>query len=710
MGEQTPASGVGAAGAEVQVRQTGLQPFRLSRLPNSLRPVATLSILVAAGWCSALLMSAVGWGVQYDPQGALFGLMSSGAMGPALVRLTTVGALGIAAAAAIAAAAEPEWDGRRASRIGRRVVAIAVAVIGINLVSSIAVHEGTLGGGTPGERLRLVWSSGLGWTAMVAVVIGLVMPWSTGLARRIAVPLAVVPAGAWLLVALGAGGLTNPWIANVDWRSDPVLHVINGLELLLVLFLAWELVAWTELVAAASTWITRHVPSHGGIVVALVGIKLAWLGTGLAGVLPGLLGGNAGAWRASTGDGPASWVLAAVLAGAAVLAVSRSRGPTDESELSWKPLLLILAVLFAPGIVAGIVDVARWPVTDFVPTGLVDLGQAIAVVVAAGFAVVVIALADEPEAPARPVQLLLVANVCLVAGYLAALLSSIADRPAILRLQEHLPFPEAPSSWYEVPGSITAHYFLAPGVAFLTATFLAVRARRRRHGSPTTGDRSQMAPAVFASALAGVAILYVLPHLPDVPLHYNAADAGASGDLLVPRYSHNLYHLRPATWIGGWNGPAGTFEPATFDTMLTLGLCGLVWRRWRCDAQDWATVTFVLIGSTALAHSSTITPGGWLGNHWYYAAFVVPVAWQFLLRGDELNRLVERRPALAVLNLAVVTLLLTVIGYRLLTGDLNPTIDFEERVLPYGRGITMSVALVPLGALALGRRLRARPT
>jgi len=70
-----------------------------------------------------------------------------------------------------------------------------------------------------------------------------------------------------------------------------------------------------------------------------------------------------------------------------------------------------------------------------------------------------------------------------------------------------------------------------------------------------------------------------------------------------------------------------------------VGLCGLALWWWRRKVPGWpATVLFVLLVSTVLAHSATLAPTGWIGPRWFYLALLFPLAAQFLARGGELKR------------------------------------------------------------------------
>jgi len=88
-----------------------------------------------------------------------------------------------------------------------------------------------------------------------------------------------------------------------------------------------------------------------------------------------------------------------------------------------------------------------------------------------------------------------------------------------------------------------------------------------------------------------------------------------------------------------------------------VGLCGLALWCWRRGRPGWpATVLFVLLVSTVLAHSAILAPTGWAGPRWFSLALLFPVAAQFLYRGEELNETAARRPELVLLGLAAIAL------------------------------------------------------
>ena len=61
---------------------------------------------------------------------------------------------------------------------------------------------------------------------------------------------------------------------------------------------------------------------------------------------------------------------------------------------------------------------------------------------------------------------------------------------------------------------------------------------------------------------------------------------------------------------------------------------------------------------------------------------------------------------MVLLSLATIALLPTLLGYRLLTGLLDPTVDLENAMLGYTRGFTVELILLPLGLAAVALRLR----
>lgn len=687
------------------------RPYQLGSVPATLRWPAALALLTVAGWSAALLLTAVGIGVEFDPRADPFGLMDGSAWRPTLVRLVTALGMAVAAVAATAVACHPGWGDARWSRLGRRSVLVAVSLLGVIFADDLLGRPylaDVTSGSDVGAIVRALWVRGLGWAGLVAVTALPFLPSSGALARKLSLGFAVVPFAGWIVGSFAVGGLTAPWLANADWRGDVLQQTSTSLELVLVLFLVWEIVAWTELVADGAAFTARRVGTGRWAVAALLGAKVVWLGAGLAGSLPGFLGGNAALWRASRLDGLASWSWAAVIALVLVVAVSSRRGLAERLlPAPWRPIAALVAVLSLPGLVAGVLDALRLPIRHLVPTGAFDATALVVVVGGAAVIVLTVALAGVVEQLPLRVPALVAVNVCLLSGWLAMVSDLYAESRVTARVAAGLPV-SAGLDLFGVPGAIAAHYFVAPGAAFLAAVALAAKARSSMRDGLRQHESRGLAPGAFVLTLAGIALFYVTPRLTQIPLRLDEASLGATGDLLLPQYSHAVYPLAAPWWEGGWNGVAGTFEPVTLDALLTLGLCWLGWRWWRRAEPDWRVLALVLVGSTVLAHSSTLTPGGWLGNRWYYVAFTIPIAWQFLYRGGELTRLSGRRPELAVLYLALIVLLMTVLGYRLLIGALDPSLEFEDLVLGYTRGFSVALVMLPLGAIALARRLRGR--
>ena len=695
---------------DAQVPEASLRSFRLRAMPAALRLPAAMALLAIAGWSGALLLTALGYGVAFDPRRDGFGMMNDGALGAAVVRVSTVLGVGVAAIAATASATYSGWDDGRASRFGRRCVLVAVSAVGLILIYDVLSLSDIYAAGEPGTaaRGRLIWCRTLGWSGVAAVAALPFFPYPSTFARKLSLGFTAFPFVSWIVASFVMGRLTAPWEANADWRGDVLQQTTVSLELVLVLFLVWEVVAWTELVAEGAAFAARRLFAQQHVVVGLLAAKVLWLGAGYAGLLPAALGGNAAAWRASAGDGPASWVTALILCVVLTKALASRRSlSTRVSEVPWRPVIIVLTALYLPGIVAGVLDALISPVFGLIPTGPLKAAALAAVLAGAAAAVLTTGFAELVEAPPERTLALAAGNACLVAGFIAAGFDLYPDIRALSTPAAGLAPPWV-SPPLLAPGAIAAHYFLAPGAAFLVAVVLAVTARLSMRDGLREHEPRWLAPGAFALVLAAVALLHALPRLPQVPLQLDQEAVGATGDTLAPQFSYSVYRVVVPTWERWWEGPAGTFDLVTLDALLTVGICCLIWRWWRTDRGDWRVLSLVLVGTTVLAHSSTLAPDGWLGNRWYYLAFTVPIVWQFLLRGDELNRRTRRRPHLALLNLAVIVLLLSVLGYRLLIGALNPSLDFEDLVLGYTGGFTVDLVLLPLGILALARRLGGR--
>jgi hypothetical protein len=673
-----------------------------------------------------IALDAAGGGVTADALGGTgFGLMGMPGWGPPAVRVGTVSALGVAVVVAAGAAMAAGWPEGRATRLMRRGILAGAGLTGLALATRASLDADGLwaelltGPGGPvgparwGTAFRVVTAKGLAWSGVAAALALPFVPLSGTWSRRAAVALAAAPFLAYLAATVLAGDLGAAWLANADYRDDRLYNLAGGLELVLVLYVVWELTTWTGFVSdlAASGARARRVGA--AVVAAVAAVKLAWLGLGLAGLLPGVLGGNAAVWARMRGDGTGSWVTAAVLAAVLLAWLAAAPRVVDRRPVpvAGRTAFLLVVLLCLPGLAAGVLLGLYRPVRDLTPAGPYDLAARVALVLAvAVLAGGLLALraaeghgratAEGGGRPAGPWPAVVAAGLFgTLVG--AAMLADLVQRSEDLRT--------AASAWgarqtvglslQELAGGVAAHYFLAPGLAFVAALGLALAARRRDRAGPTS--------AVFALALAGVALLYTLPRLGQLPLHLDQQAVGATGDYLAPQLAHNVFPLAAPAWERWWRGPAGGFELATLDAVLTVGLCGLALWCWRRGWPGWpATVLFVLLVSTALAHSATLAPTGWAGPRWFYLALLFPVAAQFLYRGGELNETAARRPELVLLSLAAIALLLTLLGYRLLIGLLDPTVDLENAMLGYTRGFTVELILLPLGLAAVAVRLR----
>lgn len=685
------------------------RPFPLADMPHALRPPATVALVTVTGWAVALLLAAFGYGAVFDRRADLYGLMNDGPAAAALVRVATALGFGVAAWVATAAATHPDWVRSGKSRFGRRLILLGVAGLGAIFASDVVdlASVSSAGGAWSAERVRLLWCRAFGWVGLIALVALPFLPHRSTFGRRLSLLFAAAPFAIWVTASFAMGDLVTNWGAGpeADPQADLLRRTSVDLELALVLFLAWEVVVWAELVASGAASVAKHALASGRVVLFVIVAKAVWVGAGYSGVLSPLLGGNAPSWSASARDGIGAWVTASAIAVVLILALKDRRQVSDQlSVVPWRPLLIIMMVLYLPGLLVGL-NIMMLPLHLLMPDGPFELAVLAAVAVGAAGAVLAAGAAEMVEPPPSRVLTLVAVNACLLAGLVAGLVDLYLDMRAYTSTVDAEYWPSLPS----LPVSaITAHYFLAPGATFVVAALLTVRAWHSMRDGLREHDLRWLPPATFVLTLAAVAAFYVAPRIPQVPLSYRAEDVGASGDMLAPQYSHSVYSVEPATWERWWSGPAGTFHPATLDAVLTVGLCVLSIRRWRGQRGNWSALSLVLIGSTVLAHSSDFTPNGWLGSRWYYIAFLVPLLWQFMYRGHELTQLVRRAPHLTVLNLAVVVLLMTLIGHRLLTGTLNLGLQFEDLVLSYTGGFTASSVLLPLGIIAIARRLHGR--
>ncbi len=269
----------------------------------------------------------------------------------------------------------------------------ALALVGLLVTTAVVVVlSATLGSGLPGGTLavperawpRLAFLLFMGGLAIVAgatasatalpgarfrapLLLAIALCTASVGARMFQVPDAAGAApqilgvaglgGATMLLAVaaarwhrpGAGALaTAAAFAPVAWLGAEIWAVATGdtgLEAALVTsvmdYLRLSDVASGVLVLWGTFAILRTARSAGalggrsviGAVPVLLGVlvaKLAWIGIGLTGRVPSDLPEAAEAWRRAGDDGPWAWIAAGIIAGGAVLLVTRARRRIDE--------------------------------------------------------------------------------------------------------------------------------------------------------------------------------------------------------------------------------------------------------------------------------------------------------------------------------------------------------------------------------------------
>ena len=534
--------------------------FRLGALPPGMRPGAVAVLVMIIAWSAVIALDAAGGGVTADALGGTsFGLMGVPGWGPPAVRVGTVAALGVAVVVATGAAAAAGWPEGRATRLVRRGI---LAGAGLALVTRASLDadgrwgELLVGPAAPvgparwAAASRVAAAKGLVWSG-VAAALGLpLVPLSGTWGRRAAVALAAAPFLAYLAATVLAGDLGAAWLANADYRDDRLYNVAGGLELVLVLYVVWELTTWTGFVSDLAAYGARARRVGATAVAGLLAAKLAWLGLGLAGLLPGVLGGNAGVWARMRGDGIGSWVTAVVLAGVLLAWLAAAPRVVDPRPVAvaGRTAFLLVALLCLPGLAAGMLLGLYRSVRDLTPAGPYDLAARVALVLAvavlAGGLLVLRATTERRGRPAWPWPAVVALGAAGLLGTLvgAAMLAELIQRTEDLRTAATAwgARQAVGSSLEELAGGVAAHYFLVPGLAFAAALLLVLAARRRHRAAPTA--------AVFALALAGVALLYTLPRLGQLPLHLDQQALGATGDLLAPQTAYQVFPLAAPAW------------------------------------------------------------------------------------------------------------------------------------------------------------------
>jgi len=212
----------------------------------------------------------------------------------------------------------------------------------------------------------------VGIVALLAgLVIALVSPmaarWVWGCAPlAFAAPYLLLGIGWWLMArSPAATGVPAPlpdplppdWIIDVTVQQQAL--TLGGLGFAMTL---WAAVAAAQAAASLSgttplivSRLSRATARRRGrswtlwaVVLTLLAVKLVWLGAGVLGYLPRLMGGNASQWVGVRSDGWLSWTIA--VAFAILVAGWIARGcpaPSDPRGLAWVGAALV-AALAAP--------------------------------------------------------------------------------------------------------------------------------------------------------------------------------------------------------------------------------------------------------------------------------------------------------------------------------------------------------------------------
>lgn len=81
---------------------------------------------------------------------------------------------------------------------------------------------------------------------------------------------------------------------------------------------------------------------------------------------------------------------------------------------------------------------------------------------------------------------------------------------------------------------------------------------------------------------------------------------------------------------------------------------------------------FVLVVSTVCAHAGTLAPAGWVGDRWFYLAFLFPIPMSFVIDADELNEASRDRFRRVAASVSVALRLLSLDAWRFFSNLLSP--------------------------------------
>jgi hypothetical protein len=676
------------------------EPLKVSDLPRNHRIWARAGLLLIAVWCAALLVIAV-WGLPNTVYGSM------GATGFALLtRLLTLLSLAVGAAlAGTAVTHQPvRWKALIVSSLAALGLVLNFASMFKSLLKSPAFEV------QPPDLTNAYWPDVPRLLAVSFSALGLISAMTVPvLARRpvqprIIVGAVVLPYLSCPMSLLFTGELWRPWEANVDYRNDILYMVIPELEVMLIAYLLYAFFMWVDLVQDVTVQLGPLARRVLYLLPALLLVKLIWIGLGLLNALPSVLGGAASAWDRSLQDGLAGWITAALVgAGVLTISVGTYLRPTaslrnNPRELD-RPLTLILLVLSAPALLAGAIAVLLVLLPDVMadsPPTLVRLIVMMGVAVAIGRLV--------PEAGVGRTE---TGRRWRTVTYLAV------GGSLLIGIGFSNPLPSGSQSdlfwrFFDLPTVIAGQFFLAVIAALVLALAFFIHSG--------FNARTGMIAACF---LTVVGIAHAVPLLRQFPLEVSPTLAGATGDLVRPLTATQVVWANPPPWSLWWASAPGTFTRPTLDSIVTLFIVLLAISTWRTRAHLWPFLLVVLATSTVVGQADIVRPTGWVGDFWFYVAFIVPVVYDFLIHAGDLNRTSDDPDAVAardvrvLLRISSLLVLLAIAGYSICIGQLGSEQSLEGQVFSYGRGITAQFLLMlitwSLITTRLAPRMRAEP-
>lgn len=320
------------------------RPVRLGDLPRHVKVASAIGLAacVAAGTLIVTVGGGLGTLGGSDPIPVTHAAAFPAIL-PRLVIAVTYLGLGAAAGILILAAGDPRW--RLPRLTGVAVGFVGAALCGMTIAASALVKGLLLGVPEGSSGPRPLVPQVLGW---IGLAIGLaVMVVGIRLSRRSATGAALLAAAPFVCAFIGyfASGTTA---ARVQVQGQ-VFSILISLEAAADLLLLWLAVAAVSGALRVGSVVGRAERRWERILPLVLGFKLVWVISGIAGVLPAWLGGRDQSWASSRHDGVASWLLAALLVVAALWLLIRSSWISEDPIASNRAFLrtawgLILAL------------------------------------------------------------------------------------------------------------------------------------------------------------------------------------------------------------------------------------------------------------------------------------------------------------------------------------------------------------------------------